>query len=220
MKVLSCDDHDLFRAGLRQALEEVGASEVLEAGTAAEALRLVAEVEQHEVEVLVLGDLGLPDQNGADVLARLRADHPLVPVAVLSGGEEPAKVRAALDAGAVGFIPKSSNRELLLSALRVIQAGGVYVPPLALDSPAPAPTPRAPRAAGDRDATVARLTPRQREVLELVSKGLTNKEICSVLGIAEGTVKGHLATLFEVLDVTNRTEAVRVMAELGLVEED
>lgn len=210
MKVLSCDDHDLFRAGLRQALEEIGATEVIEAGTAADALRLVAE---HDDLDLVLLDLGLPDRNGTEVLATLRKDHPLVPVAVLSGGEEPARIRAALSAGAVGFIPKSSNRDLLLSALRVIQAGGIYVPPMALDAPDAAP------AGSARSTAVAKLTARQREVLELVSKGLTNKEISGVLGIAEGTVKGHLAALFEVLDVTNRTEAVRVMAEMGLVEE-
>ncbi len=218
--MLSCDDHDLFRAGLRQVLDEVGARQVLEASTAAEALALVAE---HDDLDLVLLDLGLPDRSGADVLATLREEHPLVPVAVLSGGEDPEAMRSAIAAGAVGFIPKSSNRELLLSALRVIRAGGVYVPPMALEAAsaaAPAATFSGTGAAPhpDRDRIVRRLTRRQREVLELVSKGLTNKEICGVLGISEGTVKGHLAALFEVLDVTNRTEAVRVMAELGLVE--
>ena len=71
---------------------------------------------------------------------------------------------------------------------------------------------------GSHPHRLGRLTPRQREILDLLSKGLTNKEICGVLGIAEGTVKGHLAALFEILDVTNRTEAVRAMVELGLVE--
>jgi len=208
VKVLSCDDHDLFRSGLRQVLEEMDETELLEAGTGEEALRIAAE---HDDLDLALIDLGLPDTDGLSLLATLRERHPLVAVAVLSGSEDPAGMRAALDAGAVGFIPKSSKRPVLLSALQLIQAGGVYVPAeiLAAEAPAARATPAS--------SVAAKLTPRQREVLDLVSKGLTNKEICGVLGIAEGTVKGHLAALFEILDVTNRTEAVRAMVDLGLV---
>lgn len=119
--VLFCDDNDLFCSGLPQGLEEIGETELLEADTGEEALRIAAD---HDDLDLALIDLGLPDTNGMSLLPLLRERHPLVAVAVLSGSEDPAEIRAALGAGAVGFIPKSSKRPVLLSALQLIQAGG------------------------------------------------------------------------------------------------
>ena len=139
LKVLSCDDHDLFRAGLGQALSVVDAgAELLEAGNAAE---LFALVDEHDDLDLLLLDHGLPDGDGLTLLTRFRERFPIVPVVMVSGTEEPALVRAVLEAGAAGFIPKSSPRELLVQALRLVLAGGVYIPPLALEGAAPAAAP-------------------------------------------------------------------------------
>jgi DNA-binding NarL/FixJ family response regulator len=210
MKILTCDDHDLFREGLRGVVSQLeGAPELLEAGDAEEALRVV---EAHEDVGLVLLDLGLPGASGLSLLRTLRKRFPFVAVMVVSASEEPADIRAALDAGATGFVPKTSKRTVLLRAIELVLAGGVYVPPAML------------RAGEGREDACARrervelLTPRQRDVLRLMQRGLTNKEIGDVLGISAATVKVHVAAILETLDVSNRTEAAMAMAELGLLD--
>lgn len=210
MKLLSCDDHDLFRAGLRQVLADLdGEPELLEAADAAEAFALL---EEHpDVELLLL-DLGLPGTPGLEALRTLRREHPTVPVVVISASERAADIRASLDAGASGFIPKSAKRPVLLSALELVFAGGVYVPPALLAATRDEP------GADLRRERAELLTPRQRSVVALLAKGLTNKEIADVLGIRAGTVKVHVAAILDTLDVSNRTEAVAAVIELGLAE--
>jgi DNA-binding NarL/FixJ family response regulator len=198
VKVLTCDDHALFREGLRHVVAELPeVTGILECGTGAEALEIAA---ANTDLGLALLDLALPDGGGLALLQSFRARFPLVPVVMISGTDRPGSIRAALEAGASGFIPKSHERQLLLRALQIVLAGGVYVPPGALAAAGPS------------------LTERQVEVLRLLAKGLTNREIAGVLGISATTVKGHVAAVFEALDVTNRTEAVRVMLDLGLAE--
>jgi DNA-binding NarL/FixJ family response regulator len=198
VKVLTCDDHALFREGLRHVVAELPeVTGILECGTAAEALALA---EANRDLGLALLDLALPDVGGLGLLQTFRERFPLLPVVMISGSDRPGSIRAALDAGASGFIPKSHERALLLRALQIVLAGGVYVPAGALAASGPS------------------LTERQVEVLRLLAKGLTNREIAGVLGISATTVKGHVAAVFEALDVTNRTEAVRVMLDLGLAE--
>jgi DNA-binding NarL/FixJ family response regulator len=201
VKILSVEDHELFRDGLRYALAALpDPPEWVEALTGAEALRAL----ESDSEIgLVLLDLGLPDQDGLAWLRTARERFPTVAVAVVSGSERPSDARAALAAGAVGYVPKAAGRAVILSALQLILAGGVYVPPLLMEAGAAAPS---------------GLSPRQREVAELMVKGLTNQEIGDVLGIGGGTVKTHVATILRVLEVANRTEAVLALVERGLVE--
>jgi DNA-binding NarL/FixJ family response regulator len=212
MKILVCDDHALFRAGLRLVLRDLdGSAELLEAAGAEETLRLV---EAHPDLDLLLMDLEMPGMSGLDALDMLRARVPAIPVAIVSASERQADVRGALERGAAGFIPKSSSAPVLLAALRLILSGGIYVPPLVL---AAMPTEqRLVPAADRRRARAARLTPRQLEVLELMAAGRTNREICDALGIAEGTVKAHVATVLGTLGVANRTEAGAVLRGLEL----
>lgn len=204
MRILLCEDHALFREGLELVLGQLDPDvELLGVGDAETALEQMADDDLD----LVLLDIGLPGMDGFEALARLRSEHPSVPVVVLSASERPEDVRRALEGGAAGFIPKSTRGSVLQGALRLVLAGGIYTPPLMLDAAPPAPRP-----------TAADLTPRQLEILRLLARGLTNKEICGVLGIAEGTVKSHVVRIYEVLDVTNRTEAAMRLYELGLEE--
>ncbi|MGH0032866.1 MAG: response regulator transcription factor [Myxococcota bacterium] len=215
MKILSCDDHDLFRKGLAEALRLLDPdAELLEASTAQEMLEQVA---AHEDLDLLLLDHGLPDTDGLDLLDGLRERFPAVPVVMISGTEDPELVRAVLDRGAVGFVPKTAPSGVLVGALRLVLAGGVYVPPLALEG-APLRSGRARDA--QRRRLAANLTPRQEETLRLMAKGLTNREIAGILGIGVTTVKGHVAAILEALEVSNRTEAVMAMVELGLADAD
>lgn len=212
MKIVVCDDHSIFRAGLLAVLQELsGDVEFVEAEDAASAL---AAVEAGGVD-LVLLDLQMPGIDGWGALRELRSSHPSVAVVIVSASEESADVRAALEAGASGFIPKSSTGPLLRAALEVVFSGGVYVPPQLLESPEEGET-RSELQRERRRERAIQLTARQREVLILLSRGLSNREIAEILEIAAGTVKTHVATLFEVLDVSNRTEATLVMGELDL----
>ncbi len=210
MKILLCDDHAVFRSGLRLVAESLDAdAEVIETQDGEGALEVAA---QHPDLDLVLLDLELPGIDGHEGLRRFRERLPSLPVVIVSADDDPMTIRRALDAGASGHIPKGASEREMVSALRLILEGGVYVPPAALAAPArPAGA-----SGGDGSDRAARLTSRQREVLSLMARGLTNREICGVLSIAEGTVKTHVAAILEALDVTNRTEAAVRARELGL----
>ncbi len=211
MKILICEDHAIFRQGLQLTLADLGA-DVVEAATSDEALALIQADEKID---LVLLDLQMPGTDGWTALRKLRSDYASIPVVIVSASEEPAQIRRALSDGASGFIPKSSSAELLKGALQVVLSGGVYVPPQALPDAPQETEDRTPRSEGRRERASG-LTPRQVEVLSLMARGLTNKEIGGVLKIAEGTVRAHLNSIFETLDVSNRTEAALVMRDLGL----
>jgi DNA-binding NarL/FixJ family response regulator len=159
---------------------------------------------------LALVDLNMPGMDGIVGLRRLRDAAPTLPIVVASGQEDPMTIRAVLAAGAVGFIPKSERSEVLLGALRLVQAGGTYVPSRLLDSTArPPPT----------DLHSAELTPRQLDVLRCLLRGEPNKLIARELGLTEGTVKIHIAAILRALHARNRTEAVVRARALGIARE-
>jgi DNA-binding NarL/FixJ family response regulator len=205
MDVLVVDDHALFREGLKFLLRELdGSLGIDEAPDCAAALARVA-ARRYD---LVLLDLNLPGLRGMDALAALLGAVPGTPTVVLSGEDDPQLVRSAIKAGAMGFIPKSSTHEVLIQALRLVFAGGVYLPPTALDTH----TAAAPAAGG----AALGLTPRQMDVLRCVIQGKPNKSIARDLDISEGTVKAHLSAVMQALNARNRTEAVYAAAKLGL----
>ena len=163
----------------------------------------------------MLLDLKMPGLNGLDALAALREAAPGMPLVVLSGESDPGVVRAAIEGGAMGFIPKSSTPEVLIQALRLVLAHGVYLPPLVLDAAyaALSSAPVSPRTA---TTVLPGLTPRQMEVLRCVIRGEPNKVIARELDLSEGTVKAHLSAVFQALGAHSRTEAVYAAAKLGL----
>jgi len=214
MKILVVDDHALIREALRGVLKELdGTATILEASDGAAAMHLMA---QHGDFGLVMLDLALPDRDGFSLLSELRERYPGVSVVIMSGLEERADVAKALDLGALGFIPKSAPREVMLGALRLVFSGGVYIPPqiLARDEAAAKPGQAAQRRPRASPAELG-LTERQVAVLALLMQGKSNKEICRALDIAEATVKNHVTAILKALKARNRTEAVIAVGELG-----
>lgn len=206
MNVLLIDDHALFREGLKFLLRSLDAElQVDEAGDCAKALEHAAKRSYD----LALLDLKMPGVAGLDALAALRDAIPAAPLVVLSGEDNPGVVRAAIERGAMGFIPKSSTPEVLIQALRLVLARGVYLPPAVLDAAAE------PATAGS-DTALRGLTPRQMDVLRCVIQGKSNKVIARELDVSEGTVKAHLSSVLRALGARSRTEAVYAAAKLGL----
>ena len=214
MKILVVDDHVLIRDALRGVLRELkGDAVVLEAPDARRAMQEIAKNTDLE---LILLDLNLPDRSGFDVLAVLRERYPSISVVMLSASEDRDDIGKALDLGALGFIPKSAQRDVMLSAFKLIFSGGIYVPPEILVRPQPASS--MPARASERPPSAAALglTERQMDVLVLMMQGKSNKAICRVLDLAEPTVKNHVTAILKALKATNRTEAVIAAGALGL----
>lgn len=216
MKILVIDDHALIRDAVHGVVKELRAEAVvLEAADCAQARRTI---ERHPDIELILLDLTLPDQDGFDLLADLRERYPAVSVVVLSAHDDRSSVVKALELGALGFIPKSAPREVMLGALRLVLAGGIYIPPQILAPAQPAAAPA--RTASARPAPTVSpadlgVTGRQLEVLAFLARGKSNKAICRALDLAEPTVKNHVTAILRALKVTNRTEAVIAVGELG-----
>lgn len=208
MKILLADDHTLFREAMLHPLRQLDAdAEIFQAGTATQALAIAQEKSNLD---LVLLDLNMPGMDGLTAVMTFRDRFPDLPLVVLSANEEHDNIQAVLDAGAMGFVPKSSSTQVMLGALRLVLSGGPYIPPMLLQRAQYAidpPTKTAPRtipAAGAMED----LTPRQFDVLEALAEGLSNKLIGRKLDLSEGTVKVHLAAIFRALDAKNRTDAV------------
>ncbi|MCI4662517.1 MAG: response regulator transcription factor [Neomegalonema sp.] len=204
-RVLLIEDHPLFCEAMRMALsaeldvEEVHTAASLGAGI--ETLDAIGEVEA------VLLDLNLPDVTGLDGLLRLKAAHPRAPVVVVSALADNRIIANVLAAGAAGFIPKDSSRDVLVQAIRDVLDGDVYTPP----SFEP-PVPEEGQSSVDESAIarLAQLTPQQHKILDLVCQGRLNKQIAHELSIAETTVKAHITAILRKLHVQSRTQAVLV----------
>ena len=225
MKVLLVDDHPLFREGVALLLQRLQADlEVLHAGSCDEAL---ARLEASGPAALALVDVGLPGLSGLDAIALLHERCPEMPVVVMSSSEDRHTVMRALDRGAMGFIPKTSNADTMIAALRLVLVGGIYLPPVAFLEPTPPGAPHAaeslPNASASRPAgqpalrpSDLGLSPRQSEVLWLILQGKSAKMIARDLGLGTSTVKSHTGAVLRALNVTTRTQAVVAASRLGL----
>ena len=213
--ILIVDAHFLIREALRDTFKQMtGNVRVIEATGAHQAMRSVSEHSQID---LVLLELNLPDRDGLSVLSELRQSYPAIPVVVLSARHDRDTVVRTLALGASGFIPKSEERDVLLSALELVLAGGVYIPPVILARADATPSGPNPTQVGGRPVTPAELglSGRQIDVLQLMMQGKSNKAICRALNLAVPTVKNHVTAIFKILKVSNRTEAVIAVGNLS-----
>jgi DNA-binding NarL/FixJ family response regulator len=206
MNLLLVDDHALFREGLRALLLKI--SPELTIYEAASVDTAIDECRSTEFRMVLL-DLQLSRSEGLDTLDSFRTSVPNVPVVVLSGSEEPQRIRAAIERGAVGYVPKSHTADLMIAALRLVLSGGVYLPPNVLDGPADLS--RSTDASGAQP--FARLSPRQHQVAQLLLQGQPNKVIARQLGLSEGTIKAHVSAIYQIIGAKNRVEAVTLAAK-------
>ncbi len=203
MKTLLADDHPLMREGVRQVLSQLEPqAEIIDAH---DYPSLFAQTALHLDLDLALVDLNMPGFVGIQGIAQYRNRFPDIPLVVLSASESPHDIRSALEAGALGYIPKAASTATMLAALRQVLAGDIYVPACLGDANGGLHT----VAPSDFEALQhSGLTARQLEVARLLVQGCTNKAIAGMLSMSEGTVKVHIAAIFRALGVTNRTEAV------------
>ena len=204
MKILVVDDHALVREGLRQVLKGLEDNlEVLQAGTCAQAFAMA---ETHGDIDLVLLDYHLPDMTGLEALSVFGDKHPELPIVLLSGQANTQIMRQVLQAGAAGFVTKSSVSDELLRAVRSVLDGDVYLPQELTAATA---------AASDAANGKAPLTQRQELVLRCLLDGLSNRDIAEQLHVSEETVKTHVAAILRYFEVQNRTQAVVAAARFG-----
>lgn len=205
MRALLAARSPLFRAGLRYVVERsLNATAVDEAA----ALGDLIEVVHKRRPDLVVMDVALPGLDGFEGLRRLRQQLSAVPIVVLGRAAGRRTILQAIESGAHGFVPDDSLVEAIAEALKMVLSGNVYVPTAVLAEPEPVE-----RAAANDDtpapasAELAGLTPRQRQVLDLLVRGHSNREIAKQLGVAQGTVRIHVAAILRALNVRNRTQA-------------
>ncbi|MFN7223652.1 MAG: response regulator [Paracoccaceae bacterium] len=199
--MLLADDHDLFREAVSAMVSADGAVSVVSVSSLAEVIdRLM-----YQHFDLVLLDYQMPGMNGLDGIDLVRAAAPGVPVAVISGTTLRGLAEEALQRGAVGFVPKTLGVKAMITAVQLMAAGGTFAPMAMLDEP--------PVQAGPLDD----LTRREREVLEGICAGKSNKEIARDLVVQEVTVKLHVKTLARKLNARNRTHAAMIARDAGLV---
>ncbi len=204
MKILIVDDHALFRESLSLALSglEVGEQTILQAEESTQALALARANPDLE---LILMDIDMPGTNGLDTIRSLHEVLPDVPVIIISAHEEHRSITRAMTLGAKGFIPKTTPIDIMLSALKLVLSGGVYLPPQLLASH------------NVSDSAAVELTPRQMESLKYLQRGVQNKVIAHELNLSESTVKVHVRRIFTSLGAKNRSQAVNNAIEQGIL---
>lgn len=222
MRVLIVDDHQLFCDSLKLLLHTLGiGSEVRTCGTAKSA---VDHLRDGEWDLVLLDwNLGVKAMSGLDLVREVKVLAPTTRVVVVSADSSSDRVRSAVEAGAVGFVPKEASSDLLIDAIRITSHGGIYLPLSVLSEvTADGDGTFVPTAYhhGDDQATLTNrypsLTPRQSDVLAGVVRGQSNKQIARALDISDNTVKQHLNSVYRELGVNSRTEAIYLLARQGI----
>jgi DNA-binding NarL/FixJ family response regulator len=209
-RIIIADDHALVRGGLAQLIKLVDKNiEVIETNDLAETIKLLKTTNQ-EVDLLMM-DLVMPGMDDKKAIEKITKIFPTIPIIVMSVKENILTIKNALGAGAMGYIPKSSSPQVMISAIRLVLSGGIYIPPHILteiDNGDYEKLNHDTHANNKEFFATAALTERQLDVLSLMSKGKSNKEIADELGLTLGTIKMHSSRIFRALNVQNRTEAV------------
>lgn len=211
MKILSVDDHPLFREAVKGVLQQLSPdhTQIIEASSCEEAIEMC---QTHLDLDLIILDFELPGMDGLSGLRLLRDCQPATPIVMISATEERSTIMQALEQGAKGFIPKSSTSEVMLNALKLVLSGAVYIPIAVMEVPGSQNHQQKPVNQGNFN-----LTPKQMDVLQILAKGKTNREIALHLGMAENTVRVHVRAILSFLGVSNRTEAGYAASKSGLL---
>ncbi len=213
MKILLADDHALFRDGMRYVLCKLDEQvDILDAGNFPDALNAARDNPDLDLALL---DLNMPGSEGAASVKLFHKRYPDIPVVVVSGTDQHDDIERVMNSGAMGFISKMSPGQDMIHALRLVLDGGVYLPPQLLQQALDQVR------EGKRSWRTNEfgLTVRQMEVLQQLAAGLSNKDIGLAIGLAEGTVKIHVAAIFQTLRVNKRIDAVQAAQRLGLLAE-
>ena len=216
IKVLIVDDHTLFRRGIASAV--ANQSDLLVVGEAADGFEAIKKAKEMVPDV-VLMDLNMPNCSGLEATQALQAEMPQVKILVLTVSDSEADLFAAIKFGARGYLLKKAEPEELLLAITSVAQGGVMVSPMMATkllsefNQLAAGTEKGPQQDGEEEAN---LSPREGEVLQLVARGATNKEIADSLFISENTVKTHLQNILEKLHLANRSQAAAYAVKKGL----
>lgn len=224
MDILLVDDHALFREGLSLVLQQLDDANIFEAENAASALSII---DQQPNLDLVLLDLNLPDNNDFSLLQSVRTKLPATPVTMLSATEDAGLIQQALQLGASGFITKTSSSQVMLQAINLILAGGLYLPPQMLQKTQDIPETQgaetiptetsAATTVSNKAESDLYFTERQMDVLRLLDQGMSNKEIARDLDMSPSTVKVHVAAILRECEASNRTQAVSMLRQAGII---
>jgi DNA-binding NarL/FixJ family response regulator len=207
MNLLIIDDHQLFAEGLKFLLESLDKS--IHTSHVKDANDALAYLKNNQAPDLILLDINLPGINGFSLMKRFQSSNHWSPVLIISATESIATAQLAIDSGAMGFISKSCNSTALISAVQTVLNGDVYHPKhLSSESH---------YISNRSEIKIAHITTRQKEILDLLSQGLLNKQIADELGISANTVKAHLYEIFRTLNVNNRTAAVKTAIQQGVI---
>lgn len=197
MDILIADDHHIVREGLKFSLSTL--SDNINFYESENADETMAQLQRLSKLDLVILDLFMPGANGFALFSSLMKIHPSTPIVIISAYEDPELIQKALDKGAAGYIPKSSSSSVIFTAIQHILVGGTYTPQICDHKLPTEPL----------DNIVKKeslLTPRQRDVLDLIISGKSNKEIAKSLLISDQTVKTHVASILKIYKVANRTQ--------------
>jgi DNA-binding NarL/FixJ family response regulator len=210
MNLLIIDDHQLFAEGLGFLFESIDTS--IHTAHVKDGTEALDYLQNNPSPDLILLDINLPGINGFSLMKKFQAINIWSPVLIISATESSATAKLAIESGASGFISKSSSGTALISAIQTVLKGDTYIPKSSsLDASS--------NTSNANEIEITHITKRQKEILHLLSQGLLNKQIASELGISANTVKAHLYEVFRSLKVNNRTAAVKVAFQQGLISQ-
>ncbi len=222
MKILIADDHELFLNGLEFILKsEIKDAEIVLAKNYTEIFDCLEKYKNFD---LIITDLAMPGANWLEALNRIHQIAGETPIIIVSAVFDKEILQKTLEVGVSGYIPKSSSNAVMLSAINLVRAGGVYIPHELLDNPVnnkeinkEIKTLQTLSEGQAPYKSTKKLTPRQIEVIKCIARGLSNKLIAYELGLTEGTVKVHITVILKILGVTNRTAAVMEAVKNGYI---
>ena len=207
IKILIADDHPLVREGIRFVLNRMDAEKHID--EAKDFNEVLTFLKQNPDLKLIMLDLSMPGMDGITSIVELQEKYPETFIIIVSATADINTIREAINSGAKGYIHKSSNNEIMINAVQLVLAGGLYLPPQWTEAEFKTSPPEA-----------EILTSRQQEVISLLAIGKSNKEIAKEFSISDKTVKAHLSEIFKRLNADNRTHAVHYARQLGLIQDN